>query len=183
MIYVLQVATGREMAVREELSKMYFGAMVPREICLERRDGELEEREKALFPGYVFVDMLMNLKAYYKIKDVKHVIKFLGGGDPEVLPQSEAEYILWLTNNGKPLAPSEMQPDGTVVSGPLAGHEERIVSVNKRQRRAKITANIMGQPHDINLSVSIQDDETGSQNTNTASKSIKTSKTDSKRRG
>lgn len=153
MIYVLHVQTGQEMAIRDELRRMYFGAMVPREIALERKNGKEIQRERTLFQGYVFVDMAMDLKAYYKIKGIPHVIRFLGDKQPTELSRKEAEYITWLASGGKPLQPSELDQDGAVMTGPLKGHEPEIVSVNTRAKRAKVRITLAGEPHEISLSV------------------------------
>lgn len=157
MIYVLHVTTGHEMDIRDQLKRQYFGAMVPREITLERKDGETSEREKVIFTGYVFIDMSMDLKAYYRIKEIPHVIKFLGGGDPLMLTTKEAEYIVWLSGGGKPLLPSELDEDGAVMTGPLKGHESSIVSINKRAKRARLRITLAGEPHEISLSVTAAD--------------------------
>lgn len=177
MIYVLHVKTGKEMIIRDKLRSIYFHGMVPRELCIERRDGETERHERAIFPGYVFVDMILTLSGYHKIKAIPNVYKFLGGGEPAILSVNEAEHIMWLTNCDKPLPPSELNQDGKVTGGPLAGHEDKIVSLNKRQCRAKVKVEIMGEPHDISLSVTMPADS------QQARDELCTSKTGSKRRG
>jgi transcriptional antiterminator NusG len=153
MIYVVHVQSGKEMAVRDELRRSCYRAMVPRENALERVDGRLRQRERTLFTGYVFVDMAMDLKSYYKIRNNPHVIRFLGGKQPIELTAAEARYIEWLAGGGKPLQPSELDKDGAVMTGPLKGHEQSVVSVNKRAKRAKVRITLAGEPHEISLSV------------------------------
>lgn len=152
MIYVLHVMTGKELSVSGELKKIYCRALVPREICIERREGKTEKRERVLFPGYVFIDTVLNLQLYYKIKAVANVIKFLGGGKPSELPASEAKYIEWLGGENKPLPVSQMDAEGNIISGPLKGYEANIVSLDKRQRRAKVAVTLNGEKHVISLS-------------------------------
>ena len=162
MIYVLHVQTGNEMAVRDELRRMWCNAMVPREITLDRKDGKTTQRERVLFQGYVFVDMHMDLQSYYKIRSIPHVIKFLGGGTPLKLSTAEARYIEWLAGGGKPLQPSELDEDGTVMTGPLKGHEQDIVAMNKRAKRAKLRITLAGEPQEISLSVIAADPQDSS---------------------
>jgi transcriptional antiterminator NusG len=161
MIYVLHVMTGKEIAVRDELRRVPYAAMVPREICLERRDGEIAKRERVLFAGYVFIDMSMNLQSYYKIRDIPHVIKFLGGGSPLQLSTAEAKHIEWLNNGGKPLEPSELDEDGIVKTGPLKGRDLDVVAMNKRAKRAKLLITLAGIPQEISLSVTTAVDSGG----------------------
>jgi transcriptional antiterminator NusG len=145
--------TGKEIAVRDELRRMYFGGMVPREVTLERKNGETIRRERVLFAGYVFVDMAMTLQAYYKIRDIPHVIKWLGGGSPLQLSAGETKHVEWLANGGKPLEPSELDEDGIVKTGPLKGRDLDVVAMNKRAKRAKLRITLGGEPHEISLSV------------------------------
>jgi len=158
MIYVLHVQTGKEMAIRDELRRGFYGAMVPREITPERKDGKFVWRERVLFPGYVFVDMALDLKSYYKIRGIPHVIRFLGDGKPVELPSSEATYIVWLAGNGKPLQPSILDDATAVISGPLKGRESSIASVNKRAKRARVKVSIAGEVHEVSLSVITEED-------------------------
>lgn len=157
MIYVLHVQTGHELEIRDELRRQYYGAMAPREIALERKDGKPVSRERMLMPGYVFVDMSMDLKSYYKLKAMPHVIKFLGGGQPLALTSAEAEYIMWLHNGGRPLQPSEIDGAGAVMTGPLVGRESSVISINKRAKRARLRITLAGEPHEISLSVTAAD--------------------------
>ncbi len=153
MIYVLHVQTGRELIIRDELRRKYIPAMVPREICLERRRGKIGRRERTIMPGYVFIDIVLDLNTYYMIRKIPYVIKFLDDGNPMALSAKEAEYITWLSNGGKPLEPSKLNPDGTVMDGPLKSYEQNIVSMNKRARRAKLLIDLMGKQHEVSLSV------------------------------
>ena len=153
MIYVLHVMTGKELDVRDELRRVPYTAMVPREITLERKDGQVVGKERTLFASYVFVDMVMDLQAYYKIRSIQHVIKFLGGTSPAKLSGTEAKYIEWLANGGKPLQPSEIDKDGKIIFGPLVGNEAYVVKMDRRARRAKLRVTLAGASQEINLSV------------------------------
>jgi transcriptional antiterminator NusG len=152
MIYVLHVTTGKELAVSGELKKIYCRALVPREICTERKNGKIEKKERVLFPGYVFIDTILNLQAYYKIKAITNVIKFLGEGTPAELPAAEEKYIEWLNGENKPLEVSQIDKDGNILSGPLKGYEALILSIDKRQRRAKVSIMINGEQQTVSLS-------------------------------
>ena len=154
MIYVLRVETGKEKAVRDQLVRWRIKALVPREICLERKNGKTVRRERVLFPGYVFVDETLLMPAYYyKVRKTPHVFMFLGGGNPTALHAKEAEYIRWLANGGKSLEPSELDEDGVVKTGPLKGRDLDVVTMNKRAKRAKLRITIAGEPHEVSLSV------------------------------
>lgn len=160
MIYVLQVMGGREMAVLRELKKQHCHPMVPRQIITERRNGKDEMRENVLFPGYVFVDTSLDLQAYYRMRAIPNVIKFLGGGQPVTLPSAEADYILLLANKDKPLPPLIISSDGSIKDDLLKQLQSReVVSINKRQRRAKVKLQLLGEQHEINLAAVVEGEE------------------------
>ncbi|MDE6456960.1 MAG: hypothetical protein K2L38_13915, partial [Dysosmobacter sp.] len=65
MWYVLQVSTGKEMAVRGTLTNNRVLAYVPRENRLIRKGGGWSQKEYTLFPGYVFLNLDYTAENYY----------------------------------------------------------------------------------------------------------------------
>lgn len=153
MIYVLQVQTGKELAVRGQLLRDGISADVPRERVIIRKGGLWSKMIKNLFPGYVFVDIDFSAEMFHRINPVPGVIRFLG--NPTPLPEHEAEMIRWLSNGGEVIEPSEVRiVDGDpLYSGFLAGHEDKITYLNPRQKKARIEVRFGGKVHRANLSV------------------------------
>ena len=81
MIYVLQVQTGKELAVRGQLLREGIAAEVPRERIIVRKGGLWSKMIKNLFPGYVFVDIDLTPEMFHRINPISGVIRFLGGDD------------------------------------------------------------------------------------------------------
>ena len=157
MIYVLQVQTGKELAVRGQLLREGIAADVPRERIIIRKGGLWSKMIKNLFPGYAFVDIDLTPEMFHRINPVSGVIRFLGStaGNPTPLPEHEAEMILWLSNGGEVIEPSTVSFDGDhiVCGGFLAGHEDRIQFLNLRQKKARVEVRFGGKVHRANLSV------------------------------
>lgn len=157
MIYVLQVQTGKELAVRGQLLREGISADVPRERILIRKGGLWSKMIKNLFPGYVFVDIDLTPEMFHKINPIFGVIRFLGSavGNPTPLPEHEAEMIRWLSNGGEVIEPSAVSGsgDGAVYRGFLAGHEDKITYLNLRQKKARVEVRFGGKVHRANLSV------------------------------
>ncbi len=153
MIYVLQVQTGKELAVRGQLLREGIAAEVPRERIIVRKGGLWSKMIKNLFPGYVFVDIDLTPEMFYKINPVFGVIRFLG--NPTPLPEHEAEMIRWLSNGGEVIEPSGVSSDGdgAVYRGFLAGHEDKVQFLNLRQKKARVEVRFDGKVHRANLSV------------------------------
>ena len=122
MIYVLQVQTGKELAVRGQLLRDGISADVPRERIIIRKGGLWSKMIKNLFPGYVFVDIDFSAEMFHRINPVPGVIRFLG--NPTPLPEHEAEMIRWLSNGGEVIEPStviSIEDEQIVCDGFLAG--------------------------------------------------------------
>lgn len=157
--YVLHVRTGREDEIKKELIRKGYTAAAPIEIITERRDGKWREKLKQVFPGYAFIKLDLTDDDYYSVTAVPGVIRFLGVNCPEPLRENEEDFIIWLDNEGVPLATSDIlfkegQP-ATIISGPLKGREGIIVSINKRQRRAFVEIAFGGSRKKFSLSVNV----------------------------
>jgi len=158
-MYVVQCLTGREAELQGELVNAGITGRVPTAVRLERCGGRWLDRLRTLIPGYVFVDAPMTDKLYYTVKDMTGVIRWLNPGKPVQLADHEAEFVRQLTAHNLPLLPLELkaQPYLTVLSGPLAGCEHRIVSVDRHQRRAVVRVRVMGKEHRLTLSAHFKD--------------------------
>ncbi len=154
MIYVLQVQTGKELAVRVQLLREGIAADVPRERIIIRKGGLWSKMVKNLFPGYVFVDIDLTPEMFHRINPVPGVIRFLG--NPTPLPEHEAEMIRWLSNGGKIIEPStviSLEDEQIVCDGFLAGHEDKIKYLNLRQKKVAVEVRFGEKTHRANLSV------------------------------
>lgn len=157
-LYVLHVQSTKEDDVLKCLLNKGFKAFVPKEIRLERKGGTWHPRERIIITGYVFVEMELTPEKYYSVKAIPGIIRFLGAEKPEALREDEETYIRWLANNGEILLPSDIQIHDKkvmVLSGILKGYEGRIISIDKRQKRAVIGIELMGQWKEITLSINV----------------------------
>lgn len=158
-LYVLHVQSMKEDDVLKVLLNKGFKAYVPKEIRLERRGGTWHSVERIIITGYVFIEVELTAENYYSVKAVPGLIRFLGAERPEALKETEEEYIRWLANDGEALEPSDINIEEgnkiAVLSGVLKGYEGRIISVDKRQKRATIGIELMGQWKEIVLSVNL----------------------------
>lgn len=161
--YVLQTKSGREKDVLAALKRRDYQAFVPMRTMLERKDGKLQEVKHLLIPGYVFLKLTLCAHAYYAIKQMNGVIKFLGTGMPETVPQAEVRHML-LEDDGIHWSISEghLEGDALVIdSGPLLEWQDVIQNYDKRQNRATITFTVLGKTHEIDLAVRIKSSSKG----------------------
>lgn len=158
-MYVIQVRSGYEFSVCQELENCGIETVLPIKQEFIRRSGQWNIREKIIFTQYVFLKLELTEKSYYRIKKIDGVVKFLGfeHGFPQPLNYTEQAYIEWLWNNGKPIEPSKIYvtPNGDklIMSGTLRKYSGNEIEYNLRQRKANIFIDIAGRKHKIMLPV------------------------------
>ena len=146
--YVLQVMTGREREVCEALRRKGVKARAPAQRMEIRRRGRWQSEERLLLPGYVFVGVDYSAALFHVVSPVYGVIRWLGlhCGEPQALDAREA--LRWRLDSEETLKPSRVlfHEDGTwhVLDGPLAAFEGCPVRMERRQRRAYVTAELGG---------------------------------------
>jgi len=85
--YVLQTLTGNEELVKTSIERTVkqfslenkvFNVLVPEEDIVEIKEGKRVEKKKKMFPGYVFVEMILDETSWHAIKQTPGVAKFIG---------------------------------------------------------------------------------------------------------
>ncbi len=156
-MYVLQVKPGYEEAAVRLINEKGYIAMCPTEEVYQRFGGMWHKSLKLVFTQYIFVECDLNEEIYYQIKSVFGVVRFLGFGKPEPLKADEQAHIRLLWNNGKSIEASKIYTtssgDKMVLSGTLRNYQNSIISLDLRQRRAKVAVTFLGKSHTVTLPV------------------------------
>jgi transcriptional antiterminator NusG len=96
--YIIQTYSGYENSVREDLLRrvdsmgmndFIFSVIVPEETIIEKKDnGKEKEKIKQLYPGYVFVEMIVTDESWFVVRNTPRVTGFLGssGGGTKHVP-------------------------------------------------------------------------------------------------
>ncbi len=152
--YVIQVETRGEekylrLAEKILLSNNYppkeFGRLIwPRRKLSIRKRGIKKNLLAPIFPGYVFWESEEVIpEVYWILRKVSGFYKFLKTNqDIEPLPGGEKKLLLHFMSFGEVADKSIVMFDENskikVLEGPMKGLEGKIISVNKRKKRAKI---------------------------------------------
>ncbi len=160
--YALFVTTGEEDNVRARINfklKGEFRAVVPKRRMRERKEGKWEEKVRTLFPGYILLNGQIGSRRYEMIKDIPGVIRILRDSDgPQEISENEIGVISRLTADNEIIDLSRVYVEGekvVVVEGPLLGLDGSIRSIDKRKGRVKVIFNLMGEPREVELSVTL----------------------------
>lgn len=166
--YIIQTYSGYENAVKEDLEKrvasmgmndFIFQIIVPEETVIEKtKDGKEKEKIKQIYPGYVFVQMMVTDESWYVVRNTPRVTGFLGssggGTKPVPLPPDEINPILLKIGvMKKPTYNHLIGKTVEVISGPYHGLKAKVSSVDNDQEKIVIILDMFGRATPTELSV------------------------------
>lgn len=153
--YVLQVPTGKEAEIKKAIEKRNIKAVVPIGERLIRRGGKWRTEQYVIFSGYVFVRLRYDFGKFYAISEINKNIRILGGGyNPTPLDAEELNTIMYLSKCLSSLSYVSFneQNDLIYIKGPLADLKNKIVKIDRRQKKATISIKIAHKNKEIKLS-------------------------------
>lgn len=165
--YVVNTYAGHENRVKENLEKRLetmgisdnlFRIVVAEETQIEVKNEKSKEVVKNIFPGYLFVEMIMTDEAWYVVRNTPGVTGFIGssggGAKPFPVAQEEMDDILFrIGQSDKKIEVSFKVGDNVqIVSGPFSGMEGIVDSMNDQTQIATVLIILFGRetPTDIN---------------------------------
>ena len=102
--YVIHTYSGYENKVRTNLERKVqslgmeneiFSVIIPMEKEVEQKDGKKKVVERKVFPGYVLVEMIVNDRSWYAVRNTPGVTGFVGSGTkPIPLTDDEVRQIM-----------------------------------------------------------------------------------------
>ena len=97
--YAVQTASGHENKVKEHIEKRIvtmgaqdriFGVIVPEKMVTKVKDGKRVEKKEREYPGYVFVEMILDDDSWRVVREAPGVTKYVGAGKKPI-PVQDAE--------------------------------------------------------------------------------------------
>ena len=165
--YVVNTYAGHENRVKDNLEKRLetmgisenlFRIVVAEETQIEVKNEKSKEVVKNIFPGYLFVEMIMTDEAWYVVRNTPGVTGFIGssggGAKPFPVKQDEMEKILRRIGQSDKSIEVDFTVGDTVkiLSGPFSGMEGKVESMNDQGQVATVLIILFGRetPTDIN---------------------------------
>ena len=167
--YIVHAYSGMEKAVERNITERInragmqnkFGRiLVPTEEVVEMRNGKRKTTERRLFPGYVFVEMVMEDDTWHLVKHTSKVTGFVGGAQNRPAPISEAEIkkIVDQVQEGsdKPRHKIEFMVGELVrvKEGPFTDFNGSVEEVNYEKSRLRVSVAIFGRSTPVELEFS-----------------------------
>ena len=164
--YVVNTYAGHENRVKDNLEKRLetmgisnnlFRIVVAEETQIEVKNEKSKEVVKNIFPGYLFVEMIMTDEAWYVVRNTPGVTGFIGssggGAKPFPVKQDEIEKILRRIGQSDKAVEVDFTVGDSVkiLSGPFSGMEGKIESMNDDSQVATVLIILFGRetPTDI----------------------------------
>ena len=165
--YVVNTYVGHENRVKDNLEKRLetmgisdnlFRIVVAEETAIDIKNEKAKEVVRNIFPGYLFVEMIMTDEAWYVVRNTPGVTGFIGssGGGAKPIPVKGPEIEEILRRIGQSDKTVEVNfKVGDVVkilSGPFSGMEGTVESMNDQTQVATVLIILFGRetPTDLN---------------------------------
>ncbi len=165
--YAVHTYSGHEKKVKTNIERRadtmglknkIFDILMPTEKESRVRQGKKSEIDRKVFPGYVFVQMILDDNTWYLVKSTTGVIGFVGDAKPTPVKNAEIRAIQ------EALAQSEQKPlirpkweVGQAVrvnSGPFADFTGSIQEINAPKDKVKVLISIFGRDTPVELEFS-----------------------------
>ena len=165
--YIVQTYSGYENKVKLDLeqrirsmdmSDRIFNVIVPTEDEIEIRDGQRKTVSKKLFPGYVFVQMVMDDDTWYVVRNTPGVTGFAGTtmderAKPTPLPNTEVEQILRQMQSAQPKINIGFAEGETVLvtDGPFSDMIGTVDTIDLDRGRVRVMVSMFGRDTPVEL--------------------------------
>jgi transcriptional antiterminator NusG len=134
----------------------YFGeVLVPTESVMEVVKGQRRTTTRKFFPGYMFVQMVLDDRTFHLVKNTPKITGFLGGTKPTPVPEREITGVQTNMNEGKPKPKARVTFDVgdsvRVTDGPFANFSATVEEVKSDKQKLKVSLSMFGRATSVEL--------------------------------
>lgn len=164
--YIIQSYSGMENAAKNNLERRiksmnmedyFFQVLIPEQKTIEtKKNGDKKEVITKIYPGYIFIDMIVTDETWFMVRNTPMVTGFLGssGGGSKPVPLLDEEIVPILKMCGLTEAtPFECKVGDTVriISGTFANQTGKIDAIDLEKRQVKVLIDFFGRPTPADL--------------------------------
>jgi transcriptional antiterminator NusG len=169
--FVIHTLSGQEQKVKEsiekrikpeEMQEYIREVLVPMEKVAEIRNGKKTVTSRKLYPGYVFIDMMLldeNQKViekpWYFIRDTQGLIGFVGGDRPTPTSPEEIEtikaQIAASEDTERPKVSFDVGETVKINDGPFLNFSGVIEEIDPDKGKLRVTVNVFGRNTPVEL--------------------------------
>lgn len=130
--------------------------LIPSESVVELVKGKKATRSRKFFPGYIFVQMVMEDSTWHIVKNASKVTGFVGGKvKPPEVPEDEVMRVTKQMEMGaekvQPKVKFSVGESVQVIDGPFSGFNGAVEEINPEKGKVKVLVSIFGRPTPVEL--------------------------------
>lgn len=135
----------------------YFGeVLVPTESVMEVVKGQRRTTTRKFFPGYMFVQMVLDDRTFHLVKNTPKITGFLGGTKPTPVPEREITGVQTnMSEGGRPKPKArvvfEVGDSVRVIDGPFANFSATVEEVKSDKQKLKVSLSMFGRATSVEL--------------------------------
>ena len=165
--YVIDTYSGYEKKVKDNLERKVRSMglenvieriLVPEEDEIDVKDGRKRTVRRKIYPGYVFVEMEVNDRSWYVVRNTPGVTGFVGSATkPVPLEPQEVRRILKSQGIEKEVRPQisvEIGEQVRIISGPFDNFYATITEINNEKGTLKGLIDMFGRETSVEVDYS-----------------------------
>ena len=155
--YVLHTYPGEEEAVARNLQQRIdslamedkiFNILVPKEKKIKIKNGKRKVIEEKIYPGYVFVEMVVTDDSWYVARNTPRVTGFIGSGTTPISVSEDEVNILQKrmgVESQQHVIDVGMGSVVKITDGPFKDFEGKISEIDEERGKLRVLVNIFGR--------------------------------------
>lgn len=161
--YVIHTYSGYENKVSANLERKVhslgmeneiFRIVIPMENEVEVKDGKKRSVQRKVFPGYVLVEMIVNDRSWYAVRNTPGVTGFVGSGSkPIPLTEDEVRQIMRSmgVEESRPKIDFQLHQLVRLKSGPFADCLGKVSEINEERGKLKVLVDMFGRETPVEI--------------------------------
>lgn len=137
------------------LSDFFGDVLIPTESVMEVVKGQRRTSTRKFYPGYMFVQMVMDERTFHLVKNTPKITGFLGGSKPTPVPEREITGIHSAMTEGKskpkPKVVFEQGDSVRVIDGPFSNFAATVEEVKPDKQKVRVLVSIFGRATPVEL--------------------------------
>ena len=161
--YAIHTYSGYEDAVLRNLKQRIesmgmedkiFSVLVPKEKKIKIKNGKRRVEDEKIYPGYVWVEMVVTDYSWYVVRNTPRVTGFVGAGTtPTPLSSEEMDTLLKRMGKDEPKFKIEVNIGDPVkiTDGPFKDFDGKVSELDQERGKIKVLVNVFGRDTPVEL--------------------------------
>jgi len=161
--YVIHTYPGEEEAVSRNLKQRIenlgmddkiFSVIVPKEKKIKIKNGKRKTIEERIYPGYIFVEMIVTDESWYVVRNTPRVTGFIGAGTTPIPVSGDEIDVLKKRMGGGTVQYKIDVSVGSLVKisdGPFKDFEGKVSEIDEERGKIKVLVNVFGRDTPVEI--------------------------------